>query len=120
MIYNNLYLFWRIGKYCYDNNDKYNNVFSRCSVLFSYKFGISELFSIGNIKNMRNFYCCFPIFFDRLFELSWEHYRKLSIIKNEEERNFYFRVCLFCKTNSADLEKLILNDYFYLIKKDKF
>ena len=120
MIYNNLYLFWRIGKYCYENRNFYNNVFSRCSTLFSYKFGISNVFSINNIKIMKNFYCCFPIFFDRLFELSWKHYQQLVVIKSKEERIFYFNVCIFCKINSDDLEKLVVNKYFDLIKKDKF
>ena len=114
---NSLYLFWRIGEFTLKHKENFENVIYKCSLKFSYYYGLSDMFSIENIRLMRRFYCYFPMFFNKLEELNWEHYKILVNIFDVDERMFYFKIAIFCKINSKDLEYLINNNYFMLLKK---
>jgi len=115
---NNLYLFWKIGEFTLKNRENFDNVISKCSLNFSYHYGLSDMFSIENIRLMRRFYCYFPIFMKKLEYLNWEHYKILVNIYDADERMFYFKVALFCKMSFNDLECLINNNYFMILKKE--
>ena len=111
-------MFWLIGKSVYNNQKSYENVCSKYSSICSYKFGNSSMFTRDNLKYMSNFYCRFPIFFNGLSRLSWNHYRLILNINEELEQYFYFRVALFCRSSVEELGYLIDNNYFNMIKKE--
>ncbi len=46
-------------------------------------------FDVGNLRNMRQFYLCFPIHYAVRSELSWTHYRILMRIGNPSAREWY-------------------------------
>ena len=104
---NQLYSFWLIGKYVFQKQKDYENSFCAVSNFLSYYYGMSNTFTIFNIKMMRNFYCCFPIFICDMNRLHWEHYLQLVTIIDVEERYFYFRVAIFCRSNADELQSLI-------------
>lgn len=104
---NRLYLFWLIGKYVFEKQKTYENIFSKVSNFLSYYYGMSDTFTIYNIKMMRNFYCFFPIFVYEINKLQWEHYLKLLIISDYRERYFYFNVAIFCRSDVLELENMI-------------
>ena len=114
---NKLHLFWKIGEFTLKYKDNFDNVVSSCSNRFSYYYGFSDMFSVENIHLMRRFYCFFPIFFKRLEDLNWEHYKLLVNVFDVEERMFYFKVSIFCNINSNDLKYLINSNYFIMLKK---
>lgn len=94
---------------------EYENAILKYSNLCSYYFGMSETFSINNIKYMRSFYCSFPIYFDELNKLSFEHYKLFVNITDKQKRYFYFRIALFCRSNVEELKNIISNDtYLYI------
>ncbi len=112
---NRLYLFWKIGKNVYDKQFSCENVCKKYSDYYSYKYGCSSLFSRDNLKYMSNFYRIFPIYFDYLNKLSWNHYRLILNINEYDEQYFYFRIALFCRSSEDELNYLISNNYFYKI-----
>lgn len=46
-------------------------------------------FSEQSLRNMRQFYCVFPICSTLWSELTWSHYKILIRIENENARKFY-------------------------------
>ena len=46
-------------------------------------------FDVSNLRNMRQFYLCFPIRDTMRRELSWTHYRALIRIENSQARDWY-------------------------------
>ena len=76
---------------------------------------MSDTFSIGNINYMKKFYCCFPNYIDMLNKLSFEHYKLLVDVGGLEERYFYFRVALFCRSSVLELKELINEDMYLCI-----
>ena len=46
-------------------------------------------FDVSNLRNMRQFYLCFPIRDSMRRELSWTHYRALIRIENPQARDWY-------------------------------
>ncbi len=109
---NRLYLFWLIGKNVYKDQYSYENVCSKYSLYYSYKYGNSSMFTRDNLKYMSNFYCRFPMYFDCLNKLSWNHYRLILNINDSDEQYFYFRIALFCRSSVEELGYLINNNYF--------
>ena len=106
-------MFWNIGQSVFKKQDSCDNVVSKMSTRLSYVFGMSNTFSIGNVNYMKKFYCCFPNYIDMLDKLSFEHYKLLVDISELNERYFYFRVALFCRSSVLELKELI-NDKIYL------
>ena len=110
-----LCLFWKIGKIVFFKQKCYENAVSKFSEYFSYYFGSSNIFSITNIRYMKKFYCCFPIYYEELNRLDFEHYKLLVNINENEERYFYFRLAMFCRSSVLELKDIIKNDYYNLI-----
>lgn len=115
MIENNLYLFWKIGKYIFDKSGNCDNSLFKCSRLCSYHFGASDVFSLENMRLMKRFYIFFPMFIDRMYELEWKHYKELVKIFENNERMFYYQVALFSKCDDMTLRNLINSRAYYLI-----
>lgn len=114
-IKNRLLLFWKIGKYVYEKQNKYENVIAKCSNACSYYFGNSYLFSRSNIRFMKCFYLCFPIFYDELAKISWEQYIELFNMQSREEFYFYFYLSMFFNSSLGDTKEFIENNYFLRI-----
>ena len=114
---NKLLLFWKIGQLVVKNEQRYENVFFEFSKFCSYYFGITCMFSRENIHYMRNFYCVFPIYYDDLNKLTWEHYLLLLDISDKLEQYFYFRVAMFCRSSVDELKFLVSNDMYNQMKK---
>ena len=65
----NLLLFWNIGKKVYENTDNY--AVEKYSTYYSYYYGNSYMFSRENIRFMKLFYLCFPIYYRKLNNISF-------------------------------------------------
>lgn len=114
MKYSN-YFYWNVGRKVNLLKDKCSNPIKNISDFYAYTFGFSEKFSRNNIFIMKNFYLCFPIYFDRFNELSWDHFKLLIKIKNSKVRNFYLWISLFCKSSVNELATIIDNSLYYRI-----
>lgn len=111
----NLCSLWKIGKNVHNNREKYNNVVEKYSDYFSYYFGNSYLFTRDNIHLMERFYLNFPIYYDKLNNISWEQYKLLLKIKDKKERFFYFYLSLFFNSNLDETNEFINNNYYVRI-----
>lgn len=80
------------------------------SDLCSYKYGSSRTFSMNNVKYMEKFYKSFPIYYDSLSKLTFEHYKLLVDVNDLESRYFYYRVALFCRSSVEELRYIISNN----------
>ena len=112
---NQLYLFWKIGKFAYKYQDCYDNVVEKLSIYCSYRFGDSLLYSRENIHMMKRFYLNFPFFYKKLTLFSWEQYQLLLMISDKKERFFYFYLSLIFQSDYQGTLDFILNDYYLRI-----
>lgn len=111
----NLCSLWKIGKNVHSNREKYNNVVEKYSDYFSYYFGNSYLFTRDNIHLMERFYLNFPIYYDKLNNISWEQYKLLLKIRDKKERFFYFHLSLFFNSDFDETNEFIDNNYYVRI-----
>ena len=85
--------YWEIGKAIFEicgENERAGygkQILQYVSERLSAEFGRG--YSIRNLRNMRRFYCAFPIRQTLSAELSWSHYQLLMQIKDQKEREFY-------------------------------
>lgn len=112
---NKLYLFWKVGKILINKNNSCENIVNRYSKLLSYYFGMSDTFSIVNVNYMKKFYKSFPIYYKKLDELEFEHYKLLVNISDLKERYFYFRIALFCQSSVDELRQIIMSNTYLFI-----
>ena len=110
-----LFLFWKIGKLVSKKQKCCENVVVKYSNFFSYYYGMSSTFSISNINYMKRFYSCFPLYINKLNNLSFEHYKLLIHICELEERYFYFWVAMFCRSSVEELKLMISNNLYEYI-----
>lgn len=109
----NLLLFWNIGKKVYENNNNY--AVEKYSIYYSYYYGNSYLFSRENIRFMKLFYICFPIYYKKLNNISWDQYKLLFEINDRKERLFYFYLSLFFNSDFEETNSFIENNYYLRI-----
>jgi predicted nuclease of restriction endonuclease-like (RecB) superfamily len=64
-------------------------------------------FDERNLRNMRSFYQCFPIWNAVRTELTWTHYRLLLKVTNEKARYFYIAESIDNQWNTRVLERNI-------------
>ncbi len=114
-INNRLLLFWKIGKNVFLSQKRYENVISKCSDLCSYHYGMTETFSRENIRYMRQFYECFPIYLPEFNKLDWEHYIELIKIRDLKERYFYLKATIFCSGSVVELRDIIKRNIYNII-----
>ena len=108
--------YWEIGeqiyKACGDNDraEYGKNLLQFLSKQLTSEFG--KGFSVANLRNMRQFYCMFPIRYTLCSELSWSHYRLLMRISDEKERAFYTEECAKSAWSVRQLERQIHTMYY--------
>ena len=115
IINNRLLLFWKVGRNVTLRQKSLENAISKYSDLCAYHFGMSKTFSRENVHYMKRFYECFPIYISELNKLNWEHYLELLKISNLNERYFYLRVAIFCKSSVLELRDVINNNVYNTI-----
>ena len=93
-----LFMYWNIGKLIVEyqggkERAKYGDkLIERLSIELTNRYGNN--FKIRNIRNMRQFYYCFPIRHSVNAELSWTHYKHIITVKNPLARDYYINEAL--------------------------
>ena len=64
-----------------------------------------KVFTVANLKNMRQFYLTFPNGYALRSELSWTHYRSLMRVENEKARNFYLEETVKSNWSTRQLDR---------------
>ena len=72
-------------------------------------------FSVQNLRNMRQFYCCFPNRYTLCSDLSWSHYRLLMRVSDGQARTFYAEECAKAAWSVRQLERQIHTMYYQRI-----
>ena len=81
---NQLFLFWKIGKKVYEDQNCYYNVIQKYSEYYSYYFGNSSLFTRERIHLMKRFYMNYPIYAYQFNSFSWDQVQILLQITNKK------------------------------------
>ena len=108
--------YWEIGEQIYKacgENDRAGygkKMLQYLSEQLTAEFG--KGFSVQGLRNMRQFYCTFPIRSTLWSELSWSHYRILMRIADETERAFYTEECAKSAWSVRQLERQIHTMYY--------
>ena len=111
--------YWEVGEQIYKacgENDRAGygkRLLQYLSEQLTAEFGRG--FSVQGLRNMRQFYCTFPIRSTLWSELSWSHYRLLMRLPNETERAFYAEECAKSGWSVRQLERQIHTMYYQRI-----
>ena len=117
--------YWEIGEQIYkacgenDRAEYGKKILKYISEKLTEEFG--KGYSIRNLRNMRNFYCTFPIRQTLSAELSWSHYLLLMQIRNDVERDFYTQEAIKSNWSVRQLDRQINTMYYkrILASRDK-
>ena len=118
--------YWNIGKQIVEEEQngkdraEYGSyLIKELSSRLTSEFGIG--FSQRNIRNMRQFYICFPIWQTVSAKLSWSHYALLLRIENSNAREWYAQESAKANWSVRALERQIGTFYYERIisSKDK-
>ena len=117
--------YWKIGEQIYracgenDRAEYGKNLLKYLSDRLTAKFG--KGYSVQGLRNMRQFYCTFPIRSTLCSELSWSHYRVLMRISDKTARDFYTEECAKSAWSVRQLERQIHTMYYQrlLASRDK-
>lgn len=109
--------YWNIGKKIVEveqngeTKAKYGSkLISELSKQLTVDFGSG--FSARNIRNMRQFYNCFPIWQTVSAKLSWSHYLLILKIENEKARDYYIQETIVSNWSVRALERQINSLYY--------
>lgn len=111
--------YWEIGEQIYkacgenDRAEYGKRLLEYLSAQLTAEFG--QGFSVANLRNMRQFYCCFPNRYTLCSELSWSHYRLLMRVPDEKARAFYADECAKSTWSVRQLERQIHTMYYQRI-----
>jgi len=111
--------YWEIGEQIYkacgenDRAEYGKKLLQYLSEHLTAEFG--KGFSVQGLRNMRQFYCTFPIRSTLWSELSWSHYRLLMRIPDEKARTFYAEECAKSAWSVRQLERQINTMYYQRI-----
>ena len=103
--------YWEIGEQIYkacgenDRAEYGKNLLKFLSDKLTAEFG--KGYSVQGLRNMRQFYCTFPIRSTLCSELSWSHYRVLMRISDKTVREFYTDECAKSAWSVRQLERQI-------------
>ena len=91
--------YWLIGKQLFEAQNSVDSTYGKKLIQYASEqlqkeFGAG--FTERNLRNMRQFYECFPNWHSVSAELSWTHYRLLIRIKEQEKRDYYVKECVDC------------------------
>ena len=117
--------YWEIGeqiyKACGENEraEYGKNLLKYLSDKLTAEFG--KGFSVQGLRNMRQFYCTYPIRSTLCSELSWSHYRVLMRVSDKTVREFYTEECAKSMWSVRQLERQINTMYYQrlLASQDK-
>ena len=116
--------YWNIGKQIVqeeqngENRAKYGSyIIKELSLKLTEEFG--KGFSQQSIRNMRQFYNCFPIRSTLWSELSWSHYKLIIRIEKEEHREWYIKETINSNWSVRALERQIGTFYYERILASK-
>ncbi len=111
--------YWEVGEQIYkacgesDRAEYGKRLLEYLSAQLTAEFG--KGFSVQNLRNMRQFYCMFPIRNTLCSELSWSHYRLLMRVPDEKARAFYTEECAKSAWSVRQLERQIHTMYYQRI-----
>ncbi|WP_223601133.1 DUF1016 N-terminal domain-containing protein [Chryseobacterium sp. GVT01B] len=107
-----LLTYWQIGKLIVEDEQQGKEraeygkyTLKRLSQKLTLEFG--KGFDYTNLSNMRKFYTAFPIVDTLSQQLSWSHYRLLSIQDNKDKRHYYLNESVQNNWNYRDLKRQI-------------
>lgn len=86
------------------------SVLSDLSKRLTEEFG--KGFTEANLRNMRQFYLCFPNCYALRSELTWTHYRLLIRVQNEKARLWYMNEAAEQTWSSRQLDRQISVLYY--------
>lgn len=103
-------IYWEIGqqldKACDGKQAEYGKgILQQVSAKLTAEFG--KGYSYVNLRNMRQFYRCFPNCYALRSNLSWTHYRMLMRVADSKAREFYAEECAAAGWSSRELERQI-------------
>jgi predicted nuclease of restriction endonuclease-like (RecB) superfamily len=109
--------YWSIGKQIVEEEQrgedraKYGSyLIKELSTQLTMEFG--KGFSQQSIRNMRQFYNCFPIRSTLWSELSWSHYKLIIRLKDEDARAWYMEEAVKSRWSVRALERQIGTHYY--------
>ena len=111
--------YWEIGEQIYkacgenDRAEYGKRLLEYLSSQLTAEFG--KGFSVQGLRNMRQFYCTFPIRSTLWSDLSWSHYRLLMRVPDEQARTFYMEECVKSAWSVRQLERQINTMYYQRI-----
>ena len=104
--------YWQVGKEIVEEEQGGNDraaygkyVLQEMANRLTLEFG--EGFNERNLRYMRSFYQCFPIWNAVRSELTWTHYRILSRVENPLARNFYISEAIECQWDTRLLQRQV-------------
>jgi len=116
--------YWNIGQKIVqeeqngEDRAKYGSyLIKELSLKLTEEFG--KGFSQRNLRNMRQFYNCFPIWQTVSAKLSWSHYTLLLKIQNEKSRTWYVNEASTSNWSVRALERQINTHYYERILASK-
>ncbi len=103
-------IYWEVGQQldraCDGKQDEYGKgLLHQVSAKLTAEFG--KGYSYANLKNMRQFYRCFPNRYALRSDLSWTHYRMLMRVADSKAREFYAEECAAAGWSTRELERQI-------------
>ena len=111
--------YWEVGEQIYracgenDRAEYGRGLLQYLSDRLTAEFG--KGYSVQNLRNMRQFYCCFPNRYTLCSDLSWSHYRLLMRVEDETVREFYTEECAKAGWSVRQLERQIHTMYYQRI-----
>ena len=109
--------YWNVGKKIVEveqdgeTKAKYgSNLINELSKQLTADFGVG--FSARNLRNMRQFYYCFPIWQTVSAKLSWSHYLLILKLENEKAREYYIQESIASNWSVRALERQINSLYY--------
>jgi len=116
--------YWNIGKKIVEEEQNGNDraeygsyLIKELSSKLTIEFG--KGFSGRNLRNMRQFYNCFPIWQTVSAQLSWSHYVLILRIENENARNYYMEETAKANWSVRALERQIGTHYYERLLSSK-
>lgn len=116
--------YWNIGKRIVEEEQKGEDrakygtyLIKELSKQLTDEFG--KGFSQRNLRNMRQFYNCFPIWQTVSAKLSWSHYVLLLKVENEKARNYYMEESAKSNWSVRALERQIGTHYYERVISSK-
>ena len=103
--------YWQIGKMIVEKQggefraNYGDGLIKELSIQMTKDFG--KGFNERSLRNMREFYCSFPIWSAVRTELSWTHYKSLMRVEDKNARDFYIKEAISANWSVRQLDREI-------------